>query len=253
MRKLILCLLTCLSLTACTVGIARRDEFLPEATGTSSPTPPPTATETATPTATRTPFPTDTATSPPTDTPPPPSATPTSPPPRPTKPPTATPTEAPSPTPCALAIGPAFQSRLGGRAGTASALGCPASEQQQTQAAEQAFQHGRMFWRDDTDNIYILYNDSRTFQITDDPYVEGDPADACPEVGDAPAGLYKPVRGFNRQWCNVPGARDGLGWALEPEAAYDADWQAFAHGLVIMSRANHIFALHDEGTWEYVE
>jgi hypothetical protein len=135
----------------------------------------------------------------------------------------------------------------------ASTLGCAVDEQRQTMAAEQPFQHGRMFWRDDTDQVYILHNESRTFQIESDPYVEGDPEDSCPEVGDVPPGLVKPVRGFNRQWCNVPGVRDKLGWGLETEMAYEATWQAFSLGHVILSRADHIFVLYDDGSWQYIE
>lgn len=262
-------LFICLSLTACTVGIARRDEFLPALTNagaaTLTATPLPTATDAISSISTNTPSPTPTDTALPTDTdtPPTPYSAPT---PIPTSPPlpTAVPTSPPStntpaptqtslPTSCAVDVGSAFQPRLSDAIDTASALGCPTGGQQQTLAAEQPFQHGRMFWREDTDQVYILHNDSRTFQIESDPYVEGDPEDGCPEVGDAPLGLVKPVRGFNRQWCNIPGVRESLGWGLEKEAAYEATWQAFTLGHIILSRADHIFVLYDDGSWQYVE
>jgi hypothetical protein len=110
-----------------------------------------------------------------------------------------------------------------------------------------------MFWKQDRDLAYVLFNDSGTYQVKDDLYVEGDPDDACPEVGNAPVGLYKPVRGFNRQWCGDSGVRDGLGWALEMETGYDATWQAFEHGLVVLNRGNHIFVMYNDGTWDYIE
>jgi hypothetical protein len=259
-RTITSCALACIWLTACTVGIARRDEFLPEAAATSTATPLPTVTEITIPppTETQIPTPVDTALPTDTDTPPPPSSTPaptfTPPPAAPTSPPpTSTPTETPSPTPCSIDIGPAFQPKLSEGIIITSTLGCPITEQQQTQAAEQPFQHGRMFWRSDTDQVYVLYNDSRTFQIESDPHVEGDPEDACPEIGVAPPGLVKPVRGFNRQWCNIPGVRDTLGWGLESERAYETTWQEFGLGHVIMSRAAHIFVLYDGGSWQYIE
>lgn len=92
----------------------------------------------------------------------------------------------------------------------------------------------------------------------------GEPADTPPpgvtetippaaEVGNAPAGLFKPVRGFNWQWCNTASVRDGLGWALEGEAGYNTLWQEFEHGHAFQSRANHIFVFYDDGTWDYIE
>jgi hypothetical protein len=146
-----------------------------------------------------------------------------------------------------------LQPRLDLNPGYASALGCPASYQQPSWAAEQVFQGGRMLWKEDQDVAYILFNDSGTYQVKDSPYTEGDPEDACPELGDAPEGLYKPVRGFNRQWCDDPAVRDGLGWALEEEAGFYTTWQQFEHGLVLLSRADHVFILHDNGTWDYIE
>jgi hypothetical protein len=110
-----------------------------------------------------------------------------------------------------------------------------------------------MLWKKDRDLAYILFNDSGTYLVEDDPYVEGDPDDACPEIGDAPDGLFKPVRGFNRQWCGNPDVRGGLGWALENEEGYDATWQEFRHGIVLLNRGNHVFVLYDDSTWQYIE
>ena len=106
-----------------------------------------------------------------------------------------------------------------------------------------------MFWRKGRDKAYILFDDSGTYQVEDDPYEEGDHDDACPEVGNAPEGLFKPVRGFNRQWCYAPGVRDKLGWALEEEEGYYATWQTFQHGDALANRDNHIFVLYDDERW----
>jgi hypothetical protein len=249
-----LLILTCLLLTACTVGIVQRKEVVetPTATAAGTPTFDPAAQATIGALSTQNAAlstqaavsaqidPTATPTATPTETP-----VPTS------RPPTRVPTL--TPTPCTIAFGAAFQSRVGADAAIASALGCPTTWQQQLWTAEQAFQHGRMFWKQDQDQAYILFNGSGTYQIEDDPYLEGDPDDACPEVGSAPAGLFKPVRGFNRQWCYATGVRDKLGWALEPEAGYDSTWQTFQHGIAIVNRGNHIFVLYDNGTWVYID
>ena len=214
------------------------------AAGEPTATPPPSVTETVPPVITDTPTPPVTLHTP-TSTP---AHTPTH---TPTSTPTATLTETPAP--CAIATAPEFEPRLNAKPDILLALGCPTGERQQTWAAEERFQHGRMFWQQDTDMIHILYDDTGTFQMEPDQYVEGDPEDACPEVGDAPAGLFKPVRGFNWQWCNTTGVQDALGWALEGENGYDAVWQEFEHGHVLTSRANHIFVFYEDGTWDYIE
>jgi hypothetical protein len=167
--------------------------------------------------------------------------------------PTRPPTKVPTPTPCAIALGSAFRFRLSSRPEATAALGCPLFGQQTIWTAEQVFQGGRMLWKKDRDLAYILFNDSGTYLVLDDPYIEGDPDDACPELGDAPEGLLKPVRGFNRQWCNTPDVRNRLGWALEKEAGYDATWQEFEDGLALLNRAEHIFILYEDGMWQYVE
>ncbi|MFQ6100498.1 MAG: extracellular solute-binding protein [Anaerolineae bacterium] len=153
--------------------------------------------------------------------------------------------------PCSIAIAPEFEERLDAYPDLLLALGCPIGEPLETWAAEEQFQNGRMFWQEDTLQIHIVY-DIGTFQIEPDRYVEGDPEDACPDVGEAPEGLIKPVRGFNWHWCNTPGVRDALGWALEREMGYDAVWQELEHGHVLQSRLNDIFIFRDDGTWDYV-
>lgn len=249
-----LLILLCLLSTSCTVGIVQRGEGGPVATATSitgiadtsaqatidalstqnaalatqvathaSPTPGVTSTQTSVPVVASSPYP------------------------------TRTPAPTSTPTPCPMGVGDAFQPRLGSHAEILAGLGCPITEQQSLWSAEQVFQHGRMLWREDRNEAYILYDDTSTYQVEDDPFVEGDPADDCPEVGDAPEGLYKPVRGFNRQWCNVPGVRDRLGWALENEVGYGTMWQTFAHGMVVLNRGDHIFVLYDDGTWDFVD
>jgi hypothetical protein len=176
--------------------------------------------------------------------------------PSPTQPPaTATPTPIPTstPTPCPIAIVPEFAPRLGARPDVLDVLGCPAGERQPTWAAEQGFQHGRMFWQADTDLVTILFDAGGTFWVEPNRYVEGDPEDECPDAGAAPEGLFKPVRGFNWHWCNTPSVRAGLGWAMEQEAGYDTLWQPFESGYVLQNRANHLFVFYADGTWYYIE
>lgn len=215
----------------------------PAATDTLTPSPLPGVTETSPPAATDTPTPSPLPN--PTDTPVPPATTIVL-----TDTPIPTPTETPAP--CAIVIAPEFGPWLIPYSEILFALGCPTGELRWTGAPEEPFQHGRMFWQQDTDLIHILYDDG-TYQVAEDMYIEGDPEDACPEVGDAPAGLFKPVRGFNWQWCNTTGVRDALGWALQEEMGYGAMWLEFEHGHVLQSHANHVFIFYDDGSWDYIE
>jgi hypothetical protein len=243
MRQITFSLLICLSLSACTVGIVERQVIVPEPSITPTLTPSPTPAETATPTPSLTPTPSPTATPTATPTPRPVSSVPTN-------TPTATPTA--TPTPCSIFLAGEF-SRL--YSDILHTLGCPITGPQQTWAAEERFQYGRMFWQKYPDTIYVLFLNSGTFHIMPDLYDESDPdQDACPEVGDAPEGLFKPVRGFNRHWCNTVGLRQTLGWALEREVGYDAVWQEFEHGRVLQSREDHLYIFfYDTGAWGYIE
>ena len=168
---------------------------------------------------------------------------------------TATPTPLPPPTPvpCPIGIAPEFAPRLNARPDIMGVLGCPAGERQPTWAAEQGFQHGRMFWQEDTDLVSILFDANSTYWVEPDRYVEGNPDDICPDAGGAPEGLFKPVRGFNWHWCNTPNVRASLAWALAQEAGYDTLWQPFESGYVLQSRANHLFVFYANGTWGYLE
>lgn len=246
--------LVCLLSTACTIGIVQRQKVEPPAaTAAGTPTLDPAAQATIGALSTQNAAlstkvaadaqvtPTETPTATPTTTP------------IPTALPTRPPTQVPTPTPCTVALGSAFWLRLGSLPEITAALGCPLDGQRLVWTAEQAFQRGRMLWKKDQDLAYALFNDNGTYLVEDDPYLEGDPDDACPELGDAPDGLFKPVRGFNRQWCSNPDVRARLGWALENEAGHDTTWQAFEHGIVVLNRGNHIFVLYDDSTWQYIE
>jgi hypothetical protein len=171
----------------------------------------------------------------------------------PTAPPANTPIPAPAPTltptPCPLNIAPEFFFLLSVYSDVRPTLGCPTSLRRHTWVAEERFQYGRMFWQQDTDMIHVLYGGSGTFQLTPNMYFEGDPEDACPTAGSAPAGLFKPRRGFNRQWCNIATAKYLLGWAVEEEIGYNTVWQKFDHGHVLLNHLNQMFVFYDDGTW----
>ncbi len=105
---------------------------------------------------------------------------------------------------------------------------CPLTAPQNIAGAFQPFDSGLMFWRSDTHEIYVLFNDG-TFWPFQDTWAEGRvlPAE------EPPAGHYQPVRGFGKVWAEGDklyriDVRTRLGWATAPEQSYTQTMQAVA-------------------------
>ncbi len=126
-------------------------------------------------------------------------------------------------------------------------LGCPTDVEKGIWSAEQTFQNGYMFWREDTRRIYALFDD-HTWQLFTDTWEEGDP-EYDPNIVP-PSGFYQPKRGFGKVWREQPGVREGLGWATKEERGSWASIEPFERGLMIWSDVEGIFVLYDNGTWE---
>jgi hypothetical protein len=110
-------------------------------------------------------------------------------------------------------------------------LGCPLSaEAAPVRDAEQAFENGRMLWREDLREIYVLYEVgplAGTYEALADSWLEGDPALSCP--ASPPAGRLQPIRGFGRVWCQLGAGAAAIGWGLEEEAGF---WEGNGDPLV---------------------
>lgn len=230
----------------------------PSAEPTDTPQPSPTDTIAAEPAPTDTPapLPTDTPTEEPTATPEPPSVTPTA-----TETATAAPTKTqtpvvatptstpvlPSPTstpsqPCSIMPVNGFGKIWNEDSSVQSRLGCPQeAEYAILAAADERFEGGYMFWREDTKRIYVFIGDPNndltgTWLEYSDTWVEGTPLptpQGTPGVRGSnipPIGKYAPVRGFGMIWRADPVLRERLGWALEPEQAVTAAFQTFEGG-----------------------
>jgi hypothetical protein len=184
---------------------------------------PPTDTPTPTPTST------PTATTGPTHTP------------RPSRTPTHTPTPEPTPK-CAFEPEGVFAALW---QTYKVQLGCPSYPAPLAiQDAEQAFENGRMFWRQDNRFIYVVYEkgaSAGTYQLFFDVWEEGDPDYSC-VVPTPPADRLQPKRGFGLVWCNLGGPYSGIGWALEEEAGFyagngDPLVHDFEHGTIFRDSA----------------
>jgi serine/threonine protein kinase len=203
---------TSASLTATTVSVPPTSEF----TVTDSPEP-----ETDTPQA-----PTDTPESP-TDTAEPPTDTPTA---------TATHTPTATATPCAFppqgAFAPLWQSYR-------DELGCPLyADPKLIQDAEQPFDNGHMFWRQDNDYAYVVYEDGSSegsYEAFTGVWSEGDPEYSC--AASPPPGKVQPKRGFGAVWCDLGAENAAIGWGLEEEAGFGPGYgdplvQQFDRGFI---------------------
>jgi hypothetical protein len=101
-------------------------------------------------------------------------------------------------------------------------LGCPVYQNPKIiQDAEQAFENGHMFWRQDLDVALAVFEQgalSGTFRPFVDMWSEGDPDFSC--AGSPPAGKVQPKRGFGAVWCSLGGASAPIGWGLAEEVGF---------------------------------
>jgi hypothetical protein len=212
------------------------------------PTPPPLAA------ATPTPLPSPTATLEPI-----PSPT-WSPQPEPTTSPTLPPAPTPAPPPavsksCPILPGPGFAALW---QAYRPLLGCPLSEAVTIPVlAEEIFEGGHLFWRSDTDEIYIVYDRRKKGQELIEGRWELNPSwrkwdGSNPDgIGLAPPpGLVEPKRGFGWLWRSHLAGEDGpLGWALDQEYGFEqvGQVQRFEQGLMFKGSSAKIYLLGDNG------
>ena len=102
-----------------------------------------------------------------------------------------------------------------------------------TEAAFQPFERGQMIWLKEPGRYFVLENQNvapgdirRPFSASVDPLVITRNTE---DRVKPPANLYAPTSGFGLIWRGdverSPGFRDQLGWALQPEVAYEATYQ----------------------------
>jgi hypothetical protein len=125
--------------------------------------------------------------------------------------------------------------------GVQQRLGCPLNNGASIFGmAAQPFERGTMIWRGDTHSIYALAASGQFWQVPD-TWAEGQPADD--PAFAPPAGALQPVRGFGLVWRSNPAIREALGWATQPEAAFDGYWQDFERGALLLGSGRLIYAL----------
>ena len=114
--------------------------------------------------------------------------------------------------------------------------------------AEEAFERGRMFWWEDSREIYVLY-EHHTWRAFADTWQEGQPEDD-PNL-TAPQGLWQPKRGFGKVWREeLGGPASQIGWAREEERGFTSVVQTFEDGIILGSDRGTAYILYADGSWE---
>ena len=127
-------------------------------------------------------------------------------------------------------------------------LRCAVNQSHTTWMAEEHFERGRMFWREDTNLISVLYNYG-TWASYQNIWHEGDPEYSCPE-GAPTESPPTPILGFGKVWCTYEAVRSGLGWATEHERGYYATVQDFERGSIIRTDGGTTYVLYGDAWWE---
>ncbi len=176
--------------------------------------------------------------------------------------PSSTPTPTPSSTPTPPAMGqncnlnpaPVFATLWQARR---HLIGCPVSNPTTIPTiAEEAFEGGHLFWRKDTDQVYIISDrtksgrDLNTGKWLTNPAWKWDNSDPDGIGLSPPSGLVEPKRGFGWLWRTHLGREDGpFGWALDREYGFDniGQSQSFKAGLMFKGSGGKVYLLLKDG------
>ena len=156
---------------------------------------------------------------------------------------TLLPTE--TPTPACPAVSDPFANIW---QGVRERLGCAVNQSHTTWMAEEHFERGLMFWREDTDSLSVLYNKG-AWAAYSDIWREGDPDYSCPDSAPTES-PPTPLRGFGKIWCTYEPVRSGLGWATDGERGYYATAQDFERGSIVRTDGGTTYLLYGDGWWE---
>jgi serine/threonine protein kinase len=127
-------------------------------------------------------------------------------------------------------------------------LGWAMEVEQSPPMAQEAFERGFMFWREDTRQIYVLHS-AGTWQVFPDTWISDQPPYSCSDVAPSES-PPTPLAGFGKVWCErLGGPSAAIGWATATEEGYTGAAIKFERGLMLWSKDHIIYVLFDDGTW----
>lgn len=114
--------------------------------------------------------------------------------------------------------------------------------------ARQDFTGGLMLWRQDTSEIYVIYNDGR-WDVFDDTFIDGE-AEYDPSI-TPPTGYQQPIRGFGKVWREEENVREEIGWATGKEQGFGGFIQPYERGILLTGgdRTLALIDANEERTW----
>ena len=116
---------------------------------------------------------------------------------------------------------------------------------------QQAFEHGWMVSRQDTNAIYVLLS-THSYLAFNETWAKGEAEYSCPNLAESKT-PPTPHNAFGKVWCSQQAVRDGLGLATEIEAAANASLQAFEHGLIFEVRKQVFMLVETSMSWEQLK
>lgn len=135
---------------------------------------------------------------------------------------------------------------------------CPTAEIS-TLAAEQEFEDGWIYWMSTTGKVYVLYEDGfdPEWDIYNDTWTSGEP-ETDSSLTPPSSNLQQPERGIGKVWRTNSEVKDRLGWALDDELGYTAQFQqesGSSPGFVYFTDPGDILVrLESRGdTWRFGE
>lgn len=132
---------------------------------------------------------------------------------------------------------------------------CPVSTVDSTNAAFQRFQYGYMFWLQDNDQIYAIYNTFQSPRWTQHQNVWRDGMPDCQgedAVNYANVQAWSPIQGFCMIWTQDDRVAERIGYAEDRyEFSYIARYQFGAdNSIAIEDNVGSVFYLGPNGTWD---
>jgi hypothetical protein len=125
-------------------------------------------------------------------------------------------------------------------------LGDALAPEVHTSASELGFQHGSMYERFDTGEIYVLYADNHWSPYADTwTAAEGEGGGAAPQDQ-----LWLPEGSFGKVWNSDPEMQLTIGFAVdEHDHVMGGVVQQFANGIMLYSDQGFVYVVYDDGSW----
>jgi LysM repeat protein len=112
-------------------------------------------------------------------------------------------------------------------------------------AAFLPFEHGYMFWIEDTNQILVLVHGDTaqggTMSTYQDTWREGMPETDPNTI--PPEGFTQPTRSFGQAWRTYPGVRDALGWSMGETANFTALVVRHTDTMILNGPDNRVYEI----------